>query len=527
MLKLSTRLLRPVAVYRYLGITLQIGRGSRPGDRLLRHGIEDLIIEEGESGTNAEQLEHYDSRDGSGSERSGFEGDQNELEQWKAENEVEIDSKLLGAVPLPFTEFIELSEMISDNIFRLVQKSGYEKPTPIQSIGIPIGLKGMNIVGISRTGSGKTLSFLIPAIDHIMAKRQTESSKFENSPTAIVVLPTRELCQQVQQVASSYLRPLGLNSVALYGGTSKNSQRRELQDGVDMVVATPGRLLDMMGRRRGGTPYLSLESTTFVTLDEADRMLDMGFESDVREIINSANRERQMLLYSATWPQEIRRLATDFLGSEFVKINVGSSKLSANENIIQNVRIVYGREKYGKLKELINILNEIFATSKNTKTLIFANTKRECDFLSAGLRKSGVQAEAIHGGIDQSRRDNIYKRFKTTPNSMLVATDVAARGLDVTDINFVINYDFPQQDIENYVHRIGRTCRGSNQTGTAYTILTPEDSHIPLLIEFIEGAGQEVSPELRDLASGYRGHSRGYGGHRQGNQSRGRHSYRY
>ena len=124
---------------------------------------------------------------------------------------------------------------------------------------------------------------------------------------------------------------------------------------------------------------------------------------------NKANRERQILLYSATWPQEIRRLATDFLGSEFVKINVGSSKLSANENIIQNVRIVYGREKYGKLKELINILNEIFATSKNTKTLIFANTKRECDFLSAGLRKSGVQAEAIHGGIDQSRRDNIYK----------------------------------------------------------------------------------------------------------------------
>ena len=146
----------------------------------------------------------------------------------------------------------------------------------------------MNIVGISRTGSGKTLSFLIPAIDHIMAKRQTESSKFENSPTAIVVLPTRELCQQVEQVASSYLRPLGLNSVALYGGSSKNSQIRELQDGVDMVVATPGRLLDMMGRRRGGAPYLSLESTTFVTLDEADRMLDMGFESDVREIINSS-----------------------------------------------------------------------------------------------------------------------------------------------------------------------------------------------------------------------------------------------
>ena len=190
---------------------------------------------------------------------------------------------------MPITEFIQLSEMIPDNVFRLVQKSGYERPTPIQSIGIPIGLNGINIVGVSRTGSGKTLSFLIPAIDHILKKRLEEPSQLMNSPTAIVILPTRELCQQVQQVASSFLKPLGLNSVAIYGGADKDRQIRQLNRGVDLIVATPGRLLDLMGRRTQGREFISLDDTTFVTLDEADRMLDMGFESDVREIMSSGS----------------------------------------------------------------------------------------------------------------------------------------------------------------------------------------------------------------------------------------------
>ena len=248
-----------------------------------------MIIEEEKR--EFEPLEQFDSRDGSDSRTS--ECNQNEtefnLENWKKENEVEIDSKLIGVVPMPITEFIELSEMIPDNVFRLVQKSGYEKPTPIQSVGIPIGLNGINIVGVSRTGSGKTLSFLIPAIDHIMKKRLEESGQLMNSPTAIVILPTRELCQQVQQVAGSFLKPLGLNSVAIYGGADKNRQIRELNRGVDLIVATPGRLLDLMGRRTEGREFISLEDTTFVTLDEADRMLDMGFESDVREIMSSGS----------------------------------------------------------------------------------------------------------------------------------------------------------------------------------------------------------------------------------------------
>ena len=243
-----------------------------------------MIIEEEKK--EFEPLEHFDSRDGPDGNQSDTEFN---LDNWKKENEVEIDSKVIGVVPLPITEFIELSEMIPDNVFRLVQKSGYEKPTPIQSVGIPIGLNGINIVGVSRTGSGKTLSFLIPAIDHILKKRFEESSKLMNSPTAIVILPTRELCQQVQQVAGSFLKPLGLNSVAIYGGADKNNQIRELNRGFDLIVATPGRLLDLMGRRTEGREFISLEDTTFFTLDEADRMLDMGFESDVREIMFSGS----------------------------------------------------------------------------------------------------------------------------------------------------------------------------------------------------------------------------------------------
>jgi len=517
MFKLSARLLRPVSVYRYFATTIQFERGRRSnGDsgfssRRSRNKIEDLIIEEETHAELKPDFYQIDNNHGSSDENRESDGpsigDYSILEDWKNENQVDIltSSRFLeGSIPPPVTEFDQLSEMIPSNVFRMVKKSGYEKPTAIQSIGIPIGLNGINMVGVSRTGSGKTLSFLIPAIDHIISKKMNtndESSYSTNSPTAIVVLPTRELCQQVQQVAQSYLQPLGLSSVAIYGGADKHHQIRKIRNGIDLVVATPGRLLDLMGRRND-SQHISLENTSFVTLDEADRMLDMGFESDVREIIFSVEKERQLLMYSATWPNEIQRLAKDFLGSEYIRINVGSSKLSANANVIQNVRVVYDQSRYGKLKELINILNGIFASSTNTKTLIFVNTKREADFLAGGLRKSGVNAQSIHGGVSQDRRDSIYKSFKNSSNSMLVATDVAARGLDVTDINFVINYDFPQQDIENYVHRIGRTCRGSNTNGTAYTLLTPQDRHIPQLIEFIEDAGQEVPSEVRDLAFG-------------------------
>jgi len=297
--------------------------------------------------------------------------------------------------------------------------------------------------------------------------------------------PTRELAQQITSVAREYGSLLGVRSCAVFGGQSKNIQSRSLAECPEIVVATPGRLLDFLE-----SDVITLDRTTFTVLDEADRMLDMGFEPQIRKVLGQIRPDRQMLMWSATWPQEIRKLAHDFLG-DFTQINIGSTELRANPNIEQMVEVCEPRDK---MRMLIDYLEK----EQRQKTLIFVQTKRDADNVTDRLRKNRFRALSIHGDKSQSMRDRTLDSFRTGESQILVATDVAARGLDVDDIKVVFNYDFPNT-IDDYVHRIGRTARGS-KTGKAITFFTHEQASLASgLIKLLREAKQDVPEDLFDL----------------------------
>uniref|UniRef100_A0A2K6D9E6 Probable ATP-dependent RNA helicase DDX5 n=1 Tax=Macaca nemestrina TaxID=9545 RepID=A0A2K6D9E6_MACNE len=361
--------------------------------------------------------------------------------------------------PKPVLNFYEAN--FPANVMDVIARQNFTEPTAIQAQGWPVALSGLDMVGVAQTGSGKTLSYLLPAIVHINHQPFLERG---DGPICLVLAPTRELAQQVQQVAAEYCRACRLKSTCIYVVCGN-------------CIATPGRLIDFL--ECGKT---NLRRTTYLVLDEADRILTLIF------------------------PQN-PLLAEDFL-KDYIHINIGALELSANHNILQIVDVCHDVEKDEKL---IRLMEEIMSEKEN-KTIVFVETKRRCDELTRKMRRDGWPAMGIHGDKSQQERDWVLNEFKHGKAPILIATDVASRGLDVEDVKFVINYDYPNSS-EDYIHRIGRTAR-STKTGTAYTFFTPNNiKQVSDLISVLREANQAINPKLLQLVEDRgSGRSRGRGG---------------
>jgi len=388
-------------------------------------------------------------------------------------------------IPKPVRTFEEAS--FPEYVLEEIQRAGFREPSPIQVQGWPIALSGRDMVGIAETGSGKTLAFLLPAIVHINAQPYLSRG---DGPIVLVMAPTRELAVQIQEECNRFGKSSKIKNTCCYGGAPKRQQLQDLQDGVEIVIATPGRLIDFLDHRD-----TNLKRVTYLCLDEADRMLDMGFEPQVRKICSQCRPDRQTLMWSATWPKDVQRLARDICREDPVHINVGALELRTAHTIRQYVEVINEGDKRNRLKRLLEKVMD------GSKILIFCGSKRDCDTLTREMRLDGWPALCIHGDKKQEERDWVLKEFKEGKNPILVATDVASRGLDVKDIKYVINYDFPTQ-IEDYVHRVGRTGR-AGATGSSYTFFSPDKTrHAAELVKVLKEAGQPVPEELEKLAGG-------------------------
>ncbi|KAL2240538.1 ATP-dependent RNA helicase-like protein DB10 [Sesamum indicum] len=400
-------------------------------------------------------------------------------ESYRRQHEISVTG---DNVPQPFSSF-QVTGFPSE-ILREVQHAGFSAPTPIQAQSWPIALQGRDIVAIAKTGSGKTLGYLIPGFIHLKQRRNNPRL----GPTVLVLAPTRELATQIQDEAVKFGRSSKISCTCLYGGAPKGPQLKDLDRGVDVVVATPGRLNDILEMRK-----ISLHQVSYLVLDEADRMLDMGFEPQIRKIVKEVPSRRQTLMYTATWPKEVRRIAADLLVNP-AQVNIGNvDELAANKAITQYVEVLSPMDKRRRLEQILR------SQEPGSKIIIFCSTKKMCDQLAGNLTRQ-FGAAAIHGDKSQGERDHVLNQFRTGRSPVLVATDVAARGLDIKDIRVVINYDFPT-GVEDYVHRIGRTGR-AGATGVAYTFFCDQDAkHASDLVKVLEGANQNVPVELRNMAS--------------------------
>jgi len=401
-----------------------------------------------------------------------------------------------SSVPKPVRTFEEAS--FPEYVLEEIQRAGFREPSPIQVQGWPIALSGRDMVGIAETGSGKTLAFLLPAIVHINAQPYLSKG---DGPIVLVMAPTRELAVQIQEECNRFGKSSKIKNTCCYGGVPRRPQQQDLKDGVEIVIATPGRLIDFLDC--GDT---NLKRVTYMVLDEADRMLDMGFEPQVRKVCTQCRPDRQTLMWSATWPKEVQRLARDICKEDPVHINVGALELRTAHTIRQYVEVINEADKRSRLKRLLEKVMD------GSKILIFCASKRDSDQLTREMRLDGWPALCIHGDKKQEERDWVLKEFKEGRNPILVATDVASRGIDVKDIKYVINYDFPTQ-IEDYVHRVGRTGR-AGATGSSYTFFTPDKArHAKDLVRILQEAGQPVPDELAKLSDG--GGGGGFGDRRR------------
>jgi superfamily II DNA/RNA helicase len=339
-------------------------------------------------------------------------------------------------------------------ILQAVAEAGYETPTPIQQQAIPIILTGSDLLGIAQTGTGKTAAFVLPMIERLASGRARA-----RMPRSLILSPTRELATQTANYFATYGKHLNLTMALLIGGVGMDEQWRLLERGVDVLIATPGRLLDQFERGK-----VLLGGVTILVIDEADRMLDMGFMPDVERIVGLVSHNRQTLMFSATMPPEIRRLADKFLSHpQEVQATPPATTAAGVED---HVTVVPAREKLKVLKRLIE-------TQEVEKAIIFCNRKREVASLRRQLERAGLNVRDIHGDLDQSQRTQALDAFKRGEIDFLVATDVAARGLDIASLPCVINYDVPTH-ADDYVHRVGRTGRAGLE-GRAFTLVLPEE----------------------------------------------------
>ncbi|TYH47207.1 hypothetical protein ES332_D11G395300v1 [Gossypium tomentosum] len=406
-------------------------------------------------------------------------------------------------VPPPVNTFaeIDLGEILNQNI----RRCKYVKPTPVQRHAIPIALAGKDLMACAQTGSGKTAAFCFPLISGIMRELYAQRSHVGRTvyPLGLILSPTRELSCQIHDEAKKFSYQTGVKVVVAYGGAPINQQLRELERGVDILVATPGRLVDLLERAR-----VSLQAVRYLALDEADRMLDMGFEPQIRKIVEQMNMPnrgvRQTMLFSATFPREIQRLASDFLSNHiFLAVGrVGSS----TDLIVQRVEFVLESDKRSHLMDLLHAQREngnhgkVSLNLQQALTLVFVETKKGADSLEHWLCMNGFPSTTIHGDRTQQERELALRSFKSGKTPILVATDVAARGLDIPHVAHVVNFDLPN-DIDDYVHRIGRTGR-AGKTGLATAFFN--ESNLSLarpLAELMQEASQEVPAWLTHYAS--------------------------
>jgi len=340
-------------------------------------------------------------------------------------------------------------------LLRALEQEGYQKPTPIQEQAIPSFLQGRDLFGTAQTGTGKTAAFCIPLLQQLHLNTENSNRNIR----AVVLAPTRELAIQISESLHTYGRHLALKHIVVYGGVAQGIQTQALRNGVDIVVATPGRFLDLMGQG-----YIKLGKVEFLVLDEADMMLDMGFINDIRKIIKAIPQERQTILFSATLPNEIRSLASQILRNP---IHIELSKAgNSTASVVQSMYFVDGPNKR-------NLLSHILKEDSVDRALVFMKTKHSADKLTKALNKENIMAEAIHGNKSQGQRQKTLKKFKSKKLRVLVATDVAARGIDIDDLSHVINFDLPQSP-EIYIHRIGRTGR-AGATGIALSFCGKEE----------------------------------------------------
>ncbi|UJR09042.1 hypothetical protein I4U23_013291 [Adineta vaga] len=405
-----------------------------------------------------------------------------DIQSFLTDNRITID----GHAPRPIFNFDEIN--FPEPVMETIVQCGFQKPTLIQSCSWPILLSGLDLIGIALTGSGKTLAFILPALIH--ASHQ-EFVKPGDGPIVLVMAPTRELVQQIYTVTDQFGKLAQCRTTVIFGGAAKEPQRHSLLTGVEVVIGTPGRLLDFIEEG-----VLKLDRITYLVLDEADRMLDMGFEPQIRQICERIRSDRQTSMFSATWPKEVRQLAHQFLSSKRIHVTIGNVVLAANPSICQIIEVCTEAQKQNRF---IQILYEIMAL-RDAKTLVFCQTKRRVDEIYRMAKQMGFPVLCIHGDKQQSQRDFTMGEFRRRRKIILIATDVAARGLDIQDIQFVINIDFPNQT-EDYIHRIGRTARSKEAVGTSYTFFTSENSkQAPSLVRVLQEAGQTVNRELMEIA---------------------------
>mmetsp|Transcript_22229 Transcript_22229/g.25304 ORF Transcript_22229/g.25304 Transcript_22229/m.25304 type:complete len:588 (-) Transcript_22229:55-1818(-) len=453
-------------------------------------------------------------------------------DEWRKENTITVrghgkykDVKPNEFIPDPFLKFTDAP--FNQAVQRSFKEAGFDKPTSIQSQAWPVALRGNDMICIAKTGSGKTCGFLLPSIhQHINCK--TYNQRGPRYPVLLVLAPTRELACQIMDETRKFGRPMGINSVCTYGGSPKYPQIAALERGVDCIIATPGRINDLIEMKKA-----NLSKVKFLVLDEADRMLDMGFEPQIRSVVNALPAERQTLLFSATWPKDIQRLAFDFLSNP-IQVNVGDvDSLNANKDIKQHIVMCGQNEKLEKLCAILKELTEQgvpeteskgravdLGGKKHPKIIVFTAKKVSCNELANKLWDDGFAVDCLHGDRPQWERTKVITAFKNGTLRALIATDVAARGLDVKDVGMVVNYDMPAgtNAVEDYVHRIGRTGRAGAK-GIAHTFFTQGDRKCATqLVEVLRKAEQDVPAELQAMVrrgggrGGGRGRGRGYGG---------------
>jgi len=368
----------------------------------------------------------------------------------------------------------------------ILKKAGFEGPTPIQAQAIPAIMSGRDVIGIAKTGSGKTLAFLLPLFRHIMDQRPLEEGE---GCIALILTPTRELAMQIFTEAKRFTKSLKLRAVCAYGGSAIKDQIAELKRGAEIIACTPGRMIDLLTANQGRVT--NLRRVTYLVMDEADRMFDMGFEPQVMKIINNIRPDRQTVLFSATFPRQMEALARRVL-SEPLEILVGGRSV-VSDTVTQHVVVL---EEEAKFFKLLEVLGNFFDEDK--RILIFVDTQDAADNLFKELVGKGYPCLSLHGGKDQMDRDQILDDFKTGSCPILIATSVAARGLDVKQLQLVINYEVPNH-LEDYVHRCGRTGR-AGATGVAYTFITPQqDKFAGDIIKALKESHQEVPSKLQEL----------------------------
>ena len=380
-----------------------------------------------------------------------------EVELFRTDNEgIKVKGK---DAPKPFKKWPQIG--VSQRILEILKKNGYEKPSPIQAQAIPVVMSGRDMIGIAKTGSGKTLAFLLPLFRHINAQPELEEG---DGPISIIMTPTRELCIQIGKEIKKFQRAMrGVRYVCVYGGTSISEQIAELKRGAEIIVCTPGRMIDMLAANGGRVT--NLRRITYLVLDEADRMFDMGFEPQVMKVIDNTRPDRQLVMFSATFPRSMEALARKILQRP-IEIAVGGKSIVCKD-IEQHVHIVDEEKKFLKLLELLGTHHT------DGSAIIFVDKQEHADSLLKDLMNASyTSCGSLHGGIDQYDRDSTITDFKSGKIKILVATSVAARGLDVKQLILVVNYDCPNH-YEDYVHRCGRTGRAGNK-GYAHTLLNED-----------------------------------------------------